>query len=505
MSEAAVLAAASYFGCIPFVEVYVVTENKHAEVAANALVQLTVTEAAAAIRDGSMSSETYASALLERAKSFAELNSFITIDEAAVLSSAREADAARAAGGKGLLLGVPLGIKDSYLTKGMRTTIGVDACENFVPTRDAATVTAIKQAGGIVFGKNNLVEMSYGLTGNNGPFGQVRNPINPAHVPGGSSSGAGASVGAGIVPAAMSGDTVGSIRVPASLCGVVGYKPTTGRWPGEGVAPISHTLDTTGVIARSVEDCALMDQVITGESSLTGEVRSDLKGVKIAYAPRQYLDVVDPEVHHVFQRSLLQMKAAGAEIIEVDLGDDFASLALSATWSTFFRETRRDIVDFLNKQEIGVSFEQIHKTMRDQIKGAWDQFALPDAPGYLSDGDFAKTLDVDLPELRLRMESVFAQKGANLLLFPTTPCPAPLINEQVKFKIGDKDVDFMILAKNTVPTSGAGLPGISIPVGLTSTGLPIGLEIDGARNSDRQLLGLAQRVHKVLGFVPTLP
>ena len=172
-----------------------------------------------------------------------------------MLAAARHADKARAAGSTAPLLGVPLGVKDSYATRGLRTTLGTGILGSFRPNEDAEIVSAIKDAGGIVFGKNNLVEMSYGLTGNNINYGQVKNPYSYEHVAGGSSSGSGASVAARIVPAALGGDTVGSIRVPASLCGVVGFKPTTGRWSRDGVAPISHTLDTTGVLARTVEDC----------------------------------------------------------------------------------------------------------------------------------------------------------------------------------------------------------------------------------------------------------
>ncbi len=157
---------------------------------------------------------------------------------------------------------MPIGITDSYLTKGLRTTFGLDAF-HFLPTEDAEPVSEIKRAGGIVFGKNNLVAMSYGLTGKDSHSGQVKNPHNKSRVSGGSSSGAGAAVGARIVPASLGGDTVGSIRVPASLSGVVGFKPTTGRWRSRGVAPISHTLDAPGVLGRSVADCALIDRVVT--------------------------------------------------------------------------------------------------------------------------------------------------------------------------------------------------------------------------------------------------
>jgi Asp-tRNA(Asn)/Glu-tRNA(Gln) amidotransferase A subunit family amidase len=144
------------------------------------------------------------------------------------------------------------------MTRGLKTSFGTKLLKDYVPDADAAVVAALKSSGAIVFGKNNLVEMSYGLTGLNAHHGQPRNPYDMNRVTGGSSSGA-AAVAARLVPAALGGDTVGSIRVPASFCGVVGFKPTPGRWSADGVAPISHTLDTPGVLARSVEDCALID------------------------------------------------------------------------------------------------------------------------------------------------------------------------------------------------------------------------------------------------------
>ena len=193
--------------------------------------ELGLAAAARAIQNGEVSSETYVCTLLERAREHADLKAFITIDEASVLQAARQADRSLRAGHSGPLLGVPLAVKDSYLTKDLTTTFGTFVLTDFNPTRDAVAVAQVKGAGAIVFGKNNLVEMSYGLTGLNEHHGQVKNPYNKAHLTGGSSSGAGASVAARIVPAALGGDTIGSIRVPASLCGVVGYKPTPGRWP----------------------------------------------------------------------------------------------------------------------------------------------------------------------------------------------------------------------------------------------------------------------------------
>ena len=161
------------------------------------LTSLGLEAAAAAVRNGDITSETYTKALLQRARALAELNAFITIDESAVLAGARNADKARAAGLEAPLLGVPLGVKDSYLTAGMPTSLGLDSLAHFIPREDADAVRAIKDAGALVFGKNNLVEMSYGLTGHNARYGQVKNPHARDHITGGSSSGSAASVAAG--------------------------------------------------------------------------------------------------------------------------------------------------------------------------------------------------------------------------------------------------------------------------------------------------------------------
>jgi indoleacetamide hydrolase len=189
--------------------------------------ELTVTAAATAIRDGSLTAQDYAGALLSRSRKQADLNAFITLQPDAVLEAAAKVDQHRKSGkAMGPLHGVPIGIKDSMCTFDLPTSIGTQVLAGFNPGKDAAVVAAVRAAGAILFGKNNLVEMSYGLTGVNEHHGQAKNPYDKGRLTGGSSSGAGASVGGRLIPAALGGDTVGSIRVPASLCGVVGFRPT---------------------------------------------------------------------------------------------------------------------------------------------------------------------------------------------------------------------------------------------------------------------------------------
>lgn len=463
--------------------------------------ELGLAAVARAIRNGEVSSEAYVGKLLERARGHADLKAFITIDEPSVLEAARQADRSLRARRSAPLLGVPLAVKDSYLTKALTTTFGTSVLASFNPTRDSDAVAVVKDAGAIIFGKNNLVEMSYGLTGLNAHHGQVRNPYNKACITGGSSSGAGASVAARIVPAALGGDTVGSIRVPASLCGLVGYKPTPGRWPTKGVAPISNTLDTTGLLARRVEDCELVDAILTKVPLQPSNETASLNGVKFAYAPRQHLADVDGQADSVFHETLRKLEEAGAKLVEIDLGGDFLALANRTTWPIFFHETMPAVREFLAANEVPVSFEQIYAGLGEHIKDTWSRSVVPSGAGYVSDEEYLTALKADRQELRRRLASIaFGQ--ADALLFPTTPCAAPRIENQWKFQVGGKNVTDIFLSRNTHPSSSAGVPGISLPMALNSEGLPLGLELDAAAGRDRDLLALARRVEQVIGRVP---
>jgi len=468
----------------------------------SSLHDLSITSAAAAIRTGSISASEYAGALLKRARELADLRAFITLDEDAVLEAARQADLDQKAGkALGPLHGVPIAIKDSFNTRDMPTSIGTKLLAAHRPAEDAAVVRSMREAGAILFGKNNLVEMSYGLTGLNAHHGQVKNPYDLTRVTGGSSSGAGASVAARMVPAALGGDTVGSIRVPAALCGIVGFRPSTGRWPGRGIAPISHTLDTPGPMARTVEDCALLDAVATGAAPTTQPLVRDLKGLRLGFAPRQYFDLIDAEVEACFRSTLERLRDAGAEIVDIDLGDDFMPLALQANWPIFFAETMPHVTGFLAEQKIGATFEEIYDGLGHNVKAPWSDRVVAGGPNAISEAVYRASLNVQRPELQRRYEELYRTHGLDALILPTTPTVAPLIDEQVPFTIAGQVVDRVMLAKNVSPSSCAGLPGISLPIGLSSAGLPIGMEIDGPRGSDASVLGIAARVFAAIGQI----
>jgi Asp-tRNA(Asn)/Glu-tRNA(Gln) amidotransferase A subunit family amidase len=464
----------------------------------------TVTEAAAAIKDGSLSASTYAAALLRRNRDHKDMNAFITIDEDAVLEAASKADEHRGAGkALGPLHGVPIAVKDSMNTFDLPTSIGTHVLAGFMPKNDASIVASLRNAGAIIFGKNNLVEMSYGLTGLNAHYGQAVNPYDSTRVTGGSSGGAGASVGGRLVPAAFGGDTVGSIRVPASFSGVVGFRPTTGRWAGTGVAPISNTFDTPGPMARSVADVVLLDAVVTGSPlSRAGLSGRSLKGVRLGFAPRQYLDLVDPEVERTFHESLAKLKDAGAELIEIDLGDDFQTLAYQANWPVFFHETMPHVTQYLKEIEAPVSFDDIYKGLGANVDFFWSDAVVPGTPNYVSVTDYEHSLNVLRPSLQKRFADAFRENGIEAILFPTTPLVAPLIGTSSVVTIAGQEVPALNIAKNVFASSCAGLPGISLPMGLSSGGLPIGLEIDGKAGDDVRLLDIAALVSSVLGSIP---
>ncbi len=231
------------------------------------LAELGAVAAAARIRKGDLSAEIYAESLLGRTRAFEALNAFISIDIESVREAARAADTARAQGDVlGPLHGVPLAIKDNIDVAGQVTSGGTPALANHRPRGHAPVMRPLLEAGAIVLGKTNLHELAFGTTTNNGAFGPTRNPYDPSRVPGGSSGGTGAAVGARLAPAGLGSDTGGSVRIPAALCGVLGYRPTTGRYPSGGIVPIAHTRDTAGPMARAMEDIVMLDGLMAGGS-----------------------------------------------------------------------------------------------------------------------------------------------------------------------------------------------------------------------------------------------
>ena len=267
---------------------------------------------------GTLSAERYAEALLERCAAHADLNAFITLEPEQVRAAARAADQAQSSGGTiGPLHGVPLALKDNIDTADLPTSGGTPALRNHRPKRNAPIAEALLRAGALVLGKANLHELACGVTNNNGGFGPARNPWDRRLIPGGSSGGTGVAVAARLAPGGIGTDTGGSVRIPAALCGIVGFRPTTQRWSQAGIVPISSTRDTAGPMTRSVADAILLDGVVTGGPTTLQPV--PLKGLRLGVPRQYYWTDLDPELAAVCEQELSRLSALGVELVEADV------------------------------------------------------------------------------------------------------------------------------------------------------------------------------------------
>ena len=463
-----------------------------------ALLELSAVQAVSLMSSGELAAERYAQALLARCAEQRALNAFITLEPERVLEAARNADRRRAAGGPlGSLHGLPIPVKDSLNTRDYPTTAGTPALRGFRPAQDAPLVQALVSAGAIVLGKTNLHELSYGWTSNNLAFGAVHNPYDPARIPGGSSGGTAAAVAAHMAPLGVAEDTEGSIRVPAALCGVVGFRPTTGRYSTRGAAPISALFDQAGPHARSVTDIALFDAVAAGDRQPLAA--ASLKGVRLAVARGYFFAGLDAEVERLTEAALVKLAAAGAEIAEADVPDLDALIGL-ITDQVQNHDVRLELPRYLETYGAPVRFEELIARASPDVRAIFERDVLPGGAGFVSEESYRAAVDLHLPKLRRVYRDYFARTGARAMLLPATMVTAPRIGEDRELRIRGLTVPFDVaVARNIAPASTAGLPGLVLPIGIADDGLPVALELDGPASSDRSLLALGLGVERAFG------
>jgi Asp-tRNA(Asn)/Glu-tRNA(Gln) amidotransferase A subunit family amidase len=465
------------------------------------LLELSAVDAVAALTRGDVTAERYASALLAQCERGKPLNAFITLEPARVLEAARAADRLRSSGAKlGPLHGLPIPVKDSINTKDLPTTGGTPALRNFRPAENAPIVRALVDAGAIMLGKTNLHELSFGWTSNNLAFGAVHNPYDTKRIPGGSSGGTAVAVATHMAPLGVAEDTEGSIRVPAAMCGIAGFRPTTTRYPSTGVVPITPLFDQVGPHARSVADLALFDSVVTGDWS---PIRpAALKGVKLGVARGYWFRDLDPEVERITSEALRKLRDAGVELVESEVPELARRIELT-TELIQNHDVLYTLKKYLEDFHTGVTFDQLIAQASADIKRDFALAVLPGGKFFVSDAAYQTARDVHLPKLRENFRAYFARTGVAAIVFPATMVPPPLIGQDVDVLIGANKVPFeTAVARNIAPGSTAGLPGLVLPAGLTSGGLPIALELDGPSGTDRALLALGSSVERVLGRVP---
>lgn len=453
-----------------------------------------------AVRSGKATSAELVDKALVAAEATAPLNAFITVDRTGATDAAKAADAA--ADKSGALIGVPIVVKDNIASAGLATSGGTPALRGWVPAADAPVLKKLRDAGAVLIGKTNLHELAFGITSNNAAFGGVGNPWAPERSAGGSSGGTGAAVAAGVVPAGLGTDTGGSVRIPAALNGLAGLRPTVGRYPGAGIVPISWTRDTAGPIARTVDDLVLFDGVITGAPTTLKPL--PLSEVRLGL-PAAFASDLDAETKRVFDAAVEKLKAAGATIVPLTL-DGLDELNSKVGFPLALYEAKIGLTRFLADNQTGVTIEQVAAGVASpDVKFVFDNLilgaqAIPQEVYNAAIGTFR-------PQMQALYAETFAANRLDALVFPTTPLPAQtLAGSDMNVMLDGKEVPtFQTFIRNTDPGSNAGIPGLSVPAGLTADGLPVGIEIDGPAFSDRRLLAIGLSMEAALGPIGSPP
>ena len=463
----------------------------------------------AAIREKKMSAVDAVQAALTRAQQVKHLNALITLNRDGALAAARKVDAAVAAGEKlPVLAGLPIVVKDNINTADMPTSGGTPALRNARPKANAPSLQKLLDAGAIVIGKTNMHELAFGITSTNSSSfaGPVKNPHDETRIPGGSSGGTAAAIAAGIVICGLGSDTGGSTRIPAALTGTVGLRPSVGnggaqrRYHDDGaVIPISHTRDTVGPMGRTVADVALLDSVITG-SPMPSAV--SLRGKRLGI-PESFWAGLDSELEVVAKAAREKLASAGVELVEADL-PGWSELNAKISFPIALHEPIADIPAYLKASGIeDVTLADIAgKISSPDVKGAFGAI-MSDAFGKA----YPDAIKVQRPLLQKLYAAYFSDNKLDAMLFPTTVAPAIPIDAgkgsgDMSINGGKPVPAFATMIRNTDPGSNAGIPGLSLFAGMTRSGLPVGLEIDGPLGSDQSLLALGLAIEAVLGTAP---
>ncbi len=473
--------------------------------------ELTIIQAAEGLRAKKFTSVDLTRACLTRIKERnQDINAFITVAEESALAEAKAADAMLARGEGNLLTGIPFAVKDAICTKDIRSTASAKILDKYIPAYDATVVKKIRDAGGVLLGKNNCDAFGHGASNENSMYGPVRNPHDTTKVAGGSSGGSAAAVADNMCLYSIGEDTGGSIRQPASLCGVVGFRPTYGRNSRFGIMPMASSLDVVGPITKTVPDMAVVMEVIAGHDELdaetlnetvplyTSEIKklgnSKIKKLKIG-VPKEYFEIegTDPEVTKAIENKIEKLRSLGHEIVNVSLPHTKYALAVYYV-----------LVPSEDSSNMGRLDGVRYGVRSDEAATLYDLYAKSRAHGFpeevkrrimigtyaLSAGYFdayykkaAKVRTL----IKKDFDEVFTKVDA--LITPTSPFPA--------FGVGEKAADPMALYLADIMVSAAsvaGVPALSVPAGTTSAGLPIGAQIIGPHLGEEAVLRVAAHI-----------
>jgi aspartyl-tRNA(Asn)/glutamyl-tRNA(Gln) amidotransferase subunit A len=399
---------------------------------------------------------------------------------------------------------VPIAIKDVICTKGIQTTCGSRILFNYKPQYDATAIKRLNDAGAVTIGKTNMDEFAMGSSNENSAYGPVRNPWDPDRVPGGSSGGSAVAVASGVVRVSLGSDTGGSVRQPASLCGVLGLKPTYGRISRYGLVAFASSLDNIGIFGRSANDIAGVLQVISGRDLLdstsadvpvpnyTSTLESDVAGKRIGVPRSWFGKGLDNDVRDSVENAIENFRSLGAEIVDVELPHAKYGIAvyyIIATAEASSNLARYDGVRYGFRAEDAHELRQMYFKTREEGFGAEVKRRIMLGTYVLSSGYYdAYYSKAQKVRTLLKQDYANAFQKCDAILTPTSP--------SVAFKIGEKSDDPLAMYLNdiyTVSANLAGVPGISVPCGMSKEGLPIGLQLIGNFWSEGLLLNLSSR------------
>jgi aspartyl-tRNA(Asn)/glutamyl-tRNA(Gln) amidotransferase subunit A len=444
------------------------------------ITKLTITSTKEGLSKKEFSSVELTKAYLARIKhSDTRLNSFLTVSGEVALEAAKRADALLDGGQSLPLLGVPIALKDIFVTKGIRTTAGSKVLEQYVPQYDGTVVQRLKDAGAVILGKLNCDAWAHGSSGENSDFGATKNPWDTAYVPGGSSSGSAASVAADFCLASTGTDTGGSIRLPASFCNVVGLKPTYGRVSRSGVIAMASSLDSIGHFTKTVEDNALFLQVTAGHDAYDAttppvavqdylkDLKKGVKGLKIGVPKEYFIEGVDSRVAEITKKALAFYEQAGADIVEISLPHTDYAIAV------YYIVQTAELSSNLARYD-GIRYGNSRASFGDEAKRRIMLGTYVLSAGYY-DAYYNKAMKV---RTLIRKDFEEAWKKVDVVLTPASPT--------LPWKLGEKMHDPLKMYLSdifTVTGNLSGIPGLSIPAGFVD-GLPVGIQLLGPAFSE---------------------
>lgn len=473
------------------------------------ITHLSAAELSRRIRAGELSSVDVTRDFLARLKKTEpSVKAFVTVCEEEALAQAKAVDEKIKSGtAAGALAGVPIAVKDNMLVSGTRTTCSSKILENFISPYDATVTEKLKAADAVFIGKTNLDEFAMGSSTENSAFHTTRNPWNTEHIPGGSSGGSAAAVAARMAPLALGSDTGGSIRQPAACCGVVGMKPTYGRVSRYGLIAFASSLDQIGPFANSVEDCALLLQAISGHDpkdstsvnlpvpDYRAVLSRDVKGMKIGLPKEFFAPGMDPEVEAAVKSAVALLEKQGASVREISL--PHTDTAVEVYYIIAPSEASSNLARF---DGVRYGLRAASENLREEYEKTRGQGFGPEVKRRIMLGTYALSAGyydayyskAQKVRTLIRRDFKEAFKSVDVIITPTAPTPA--------FRIGEKSSDPLQMYLSdiyTISCNLAGLPGMSIPCGFSSKGLPIGLQLLGRPFDEETILRVGYQYENI--------